>query len=89
MNITNIFYTFHNNSVVVESPLKIVKETDKCYFTKKSRYLKADIGKPVIKYPTNYSYVHLAMVDADEDTLRRELSKWFTDKANQIVDRTV
>ena len=84
MNITIAVYSFHLNKVIIKTPFKIERETDKCYFTKDSRYLKADIGKPMIKYPTSYPYIELVMIDADEETLRDELSKWFTDKACEI-----
>lgn len=85
MNITSIVYGFHDNKVFVKAPFEIVKETEKCYFTKNGcRYLKGEIGRPILKSPTQYSYIELVMVDADEQTLRNGLSKWFTNKANQI-----
>ena len=85
MNITIIVYAFHNNEVIVKVPFEIVKETEKCYFTKNGcRYLKDEIGRPIFKSPTQYSYIELVMVDADEGTLRDGLSKWFTNKASQI-----
>ena len=85
MNITSIFYTFHNNKVIVKVPFEIVRETENCYFTKNgSRYLKYDIGTPILKSKTQYPYIELFMVDADEETLRDGLSKWFTNKADQV-----
>lgn len=85
MNITSIFYTFHNNKVIAKVPFEIVRETEKCFFTKNGcRYLKDEIGKPFLKSKTQYPYIELFMVDADEKTLRDGLSKWFTDKAIQI-----
>ena len=84
MNITSIYYLFHNNEVVVKIPFKIERETEKCYFTKDGRYLKEEIGKPMMKYPTSYPYIELVMVDANEEVLREELSKWFTNKAYQV-----
>ena len=84
MNITAIIYAFHSNSVIVKQPFEIVKETEKCYFTENCRYLKSEIGKPFLKYPSQYPYIELIMVDADESTLREELSKWFTGKAYEI-----
>lgn len=84
MNITIVIYSFHLNKVIIKTPLKIERETDKCYFTKDRRYLKEEIGKPMIKYPTSYPYIELVMIDADEETLRDGLSKWFTDKAYEV-----
>lgn len=85
MKITGIIYSFHKNCVIVKQPVDVVKETEKCYFTAYgSRIMKSDIGKPVLKSPAEYTYVRLLMVDADEATLREELSKWFTNKAYEI-----
>ena len=85
MNITSIVYAFHNNKVIVKVPFEIIKETEKCFFTKNGgRYLKDEIGKPYLKSATQYPYIELVMVDANEETLRAGLSKWFTDKAYQV-----
>ena len=84
MNITIAVYSFHLNKVIIKTPFKIERETDKCYFTKDGKYLKAEIGKPIIKYPASYPYIEIVMIDASEETLREELSKWFTDKAYEI-----
>ena len=85
MDITSIYYTFHNNKVIVKVPFKIIRETEKCYFIEGGyRYLKENIGKPLLKSVTQYPYIELIMVDADEETLRKEMSKWFTDTANFI-----
>ncbi len=85
MNITGIYYTFHNNNVITKVPFKIVKETENCFFTDSGcRYLKSEIGKPVLKSRTQYPYIELVMIDADEKTLREGLSKWFINKAHQI-----
>lgn len=85
MNITSIVYTFHNNEVIVKVPFEIVRETEKCFFTKSGcRFLKWEIGKPFLKSATTYPYIELVMVDATEETLRAGLSKWFTDKAYQM-----
>lgn len=85
MNITSIVYAFHNNEVIVKAPFEIVRETEKCFFTKNGyRYLKDEIGKPYLKSSTQYPYIELVMVDASEETLRAGLSKWFTNKACQV-----
>lgn len=85
MNITSIVYAFHNNEVIVKVPFEIVRETEKCFFTKSGcRYLKDEIGKPYLKSATQYPYIELVMVDANEETLRDGLSKWFTNKACKI-----
>ena len=84
MNITIAVYIFHNNQVIIKNPFEIIKETDKCYFTKRARFLKDSIGKPILKSATTYPYIELVMVDANEETLREELSKWFTKKAFEV-----
>ena len=84
MNITIAIYSFYHNKVIIKAPFKIERETEKCYFTKDGRYLKEDIGKPIMKYPTSYPYIEIVMIDADEETLRDGLSKWFTDKAYEV-----
>ena len=85
MNITGVLYVVQNNSVMLWKPQKVIKETDKCYFTESGRrYLKSEIGKPALFSPTEYSYVKLVMIDADEITLRTELSKWFSERAKEI-----
>jgi len=84
MNITTIVYSFSDNNLYIKSPVEIIKETDLCYCTKKHRYFKSKIGKPILKSATSYAYIELVMVDADENTLRTELSKWFDNKASEI-----
>lgn len=84
MNITIGIYSFHLNKVIIKVPFEIVKETEKCYFTNECRYLKSEIGKPILKSATAYPYIELVMVDAKEEILRDKLSKWFSDKAYYI-----
>ena len=84
MNITIGIYSFHHNRVIIKVPFEIIRETGKCYFTKECRYLKSEIGKPILKSTTTYPYIELVMVDADEETLRSGLSEWFSDKATEI-----
>jgi hypothetical protein len=86
MNITSIVYAFHGNQVIVKVPFEIIKETEKCFFTKHGRYLKSEINVPMLRSSTAYPYIELVMVDTDEQTLRAELSKWFTNKAHQIKE---
>ncbi len=85
MNITIIIYTFDTNKVIVKVPFEIVRETEKCFFTEHSRYLKSEIGKSMLKSATNYPYLELVMVDADEKTLREGLSKWFINKSYEVI----
>jgi hypothetical protein len=85
MNITIAVYLFDIDKVVIKVPFKIVRETDKCFFIEQgNRYLKSEIGKPVLKSATTYPYVEIVMIDSDEETLKRELSKWFSNKALNI-----
>lgn len=85
MNITTIIYAFHGNDTVVKVPFEIVKETEKCFFTKHGRYLKSEINRPILRSSTAYPYIELVMIDATDDVLREKLSSWFTDKAHQIT----
>lgn len=83
MNITIAYYYFNNNRVSFLTK-KIEKETDKCYFADRRRYSKDEIGIPLIKYISNYPYIELVMIDANEEDLRDGLAKWFNDKAYQV-----
>ena len=83
MNIKIAYYYFNNNSVSFLTK-KIEKETDKCYFADRRRYSKDEIGIPLIKYISNYPYIELVMIDANEEDLRDGLAKWFNDKAYQV-----
>lgn len=85
MNITTIVYAFHNNETIVKTPFEIVKETEKCFFTKHGRYLKSELNVPILKSSTIYPYIELVMIDATEEVLREKLSEWFTNKAHQIT----
>ena len=86
MNITIAVYTFHDNRVIIKVPFEITRETSKCYFIEHgNRFLKSEIGIPVLKSATTYPYIELVMVDADESALRNGLSRWFSDKANTII----
>lgn len=84
MNITTAYYSFYYNKVYIDKPCEVERETNKCYFTKNGRYLKSDIGNPVLRYPTSYPYIEIIMIDANESILRRELGRWFIDMANKI-----
>ena len=84
MNITTGIYLFHSNEVIIKVPFEIIKETEACYFTSGRRYLKSEIGVPILKSVTTYPYIELVMVDANEELLRDGLSKWFADKAYQV-----
>jgi hypothetical protein len=84
MNITIGLYHFYYNEVIIKMPFEIERETEKCYFTKGSRYYKSDIGKPVLRYASSYPYIEVVMVDADEEALREKLGQWFTDKAYEV-----
>lgn len=84
MNITTAIYLFNRNEVIIKCPFEIVRETNLCYFTKDGRYFKSKMNKPILKCATSYPYVEINMVDADEETLKSELSKWFSNKATEI-----
>ena len=86
MNITLIYYVFHTNQVIVKPPIEIVKETGRCFITRYNRFLKSEIGTPILKSKTSYSYIELIMVDADEATLRERLASWFHNKGIEIME---
>ena len=86
MNITTGFYLFHSNKIVIQEPTEIIVETEKCYFTKHGRYLKSEIGVPILKSRTTYPYIEVVMVDANEGELKYKLGNWFSDKAKWIED---
>lgn len=86
MNITIILYSFGENKVISKVPFKIVRETEKCYFTEHARYLKSEIGTPSLRSTSAYPYIELVMVDADEKTLRKKLSEWFANKAQRVKE---
>lgn len=81
MNITIGVYTFHNNETIIQGPLEVIKETEKCYFTTQYRFLKSEINVPILKSTTSYPYIELVMVDANQIDLKRGLSAWFANKA--------
>lgn len=85
MNITTIIYAFHGDDTVVKVPFEIIKETEKCFFTKHGRYLKSEINVPILRSSTAYPYIELVMIDATDEVLREKLSKWFANKADEIV----
>lgn len=85
MNITSIYYVFHTNQVIVKVPFEIERETEKCFWIANGyRYLKSEIGRPMLKSATTYPYIELIMVDASEKTLRETLCRWFTDRVCEI-----
>ncbi len=88
-NITTILYYISDNKVVVKVPFAIVRETPNYYYTAHGRYLKSEMGIPFKKSASSYPYIELNMVDADEQTLRRELSKWFEKRAKEISPRKI
>lgn len=84
MNITSAIYLFHDNRVVIKKPFEIIHETNKYYFVCGRRYLKSEIGKPILKSTTSYPYIELVMIDTDEQKLREVLSGWFKDMAFRV-----
>ena len=84
MNITTIIYNFCGDRVTVKKTLEITKETNKCYWVGNHRYLKSEIGKPILRSVDEYPYIKLVMVDSNEEELRDVLSGWFKDKAYRV-----
>ena len=86
MNITTAVYLFDIDEVIIKNPFEIVKETKLCYYTKHGRYLKSEMNKAILKSATTYPYVEVHMIDTDAETLKNELSKWFSDKAIEVKE---
>ena len=84
MNITVGKYYFQCRAVSIWTPLKVIKETNRCYFTECGRFLKSEINIPCLKSPTHYPTIEVAMVDGSETELRERLASWFTDEASRI-----
>lgn len=89
MFIRQAIYSFNNNNVIVKVPFDIERETEKCYYTKHGRYLKSEIGIPMLKSTTQYPYVEVVMIDATEEMLRSKLGEWFTERAVKIWGKDI
>ena len=86
MSITTGKYLFSCDDIIIRKPIEIIKETEKCFFTKRGRYLKSEIGIPILKSSTGYPYIEVVMVDANEEELKQKIGNWFYNKAKWIVD---
>lgn len=90
MKITMATYSFSGYGLNIKKNLEIIRETEKCYFTKTEhkhrefRFLKEEIGK--VKYMTrdNCPYLEIAMIDATKEELKEKLAEWFECQANKI-----
>jgi len=89
MNITVGYYLFHANKIVIDDPIKITSETEKCLFTSHNRYLKSNIGIPILNSVTTYPYIKVAMVDANEEEVKQKLASWFSNKAKNIENGNI
>lgn len=89
MFIRQAIYSFNNNNVIVKVPFDIERETEKCYYTEHARFLKSEIGIPMLKSTTQYPYVEVVMVDATEEMLRNKLGEWFTERAVKIWGKDI
>lgn len=87
MKITSAIYYFDVAGIgVYES--EITRETPKCYFTEDGeRHHKDKLNKPILYSATNYPYIMVTMVDADQPTLKSKIREWFDKKANEIAPK--
>ncbi len=89
MYITRAWYLFNYDTMGFDSPEPIVKETAKCYQTswlcETKTYRKSEIGKVILRYPSNYPFLEIIMIDANEQTLREKLREWFEHRAERIM----
>lgn len=80
-------YYLHYNSVRIND--YELESEDKNYYHGVDKngnsysFRKDNIGKPILKNET--SAANVFMIDADNSTLIESLSKWFTDKAQEIL----
>ena len=81
-------YYFEHNKIVT-SELEVERETDKSYISGRFKYPKSEIGKTILKSPTQASYIQILMIDGSKDNLKNELSKWFIEKGSQILNNEV
>ena len=93
MNITIVIYSFYHDRVIIKVPFEIVRETEKCYFVKDGngeyRFIKAEIGKPIMKNFTDHPHIMLTMIDTDANTMKQVLAGWFTDRAENILKQVI
>lgn len=89
MNITSAIYSIARNKVVIKQPFEITDETKKVYYVGCHRYLKEEIGRPILRSITNYPYVEITMIDATESELRKALSDWLIDRAFKVREEDV
>lgn len=89
MNITVASYHFNGHGLLVQS-FEVVRETEKCYFTKNEyfsrghRFLKEEMGKIryiIDKYDPR---IQVDMADASKEDAMDKLSEWFTKQADRL-----
>lgn len=84
MYITSAIYYITDDGLSIDQS-EVIAETAYYYYAHKGiRYPKNSLGKPELHSASKYPYVMVAMVDADEATLRAKLREWFVAKANEI-----
>lgn len=87
MFIRKAHYSFYSGMTIVRQPVEVTKETDKCYFAGNSRYLKSEIGIPMLKSVSQYPFVEVVMLDATEEMILNKLSEWFFQRATMITGK--
>ena len=87
MKIIRMTYSFWFDRLYISKPFKVIKETEKCYYIDDTyRYLKSEVGEPIIKYCNDDPYVDLKMIDTDEETMKKVMASWFQDKIDKIMN---
>lgn len=88
MTIRKMTYSFWFDRLWVSKSWEIVRETEKCYYIDNTyRFLKSEIGKPIMKYCNDDPYVLLVMVDTDEETMRKVMIEWFQERIDKILNK--
>lgn len=87
-SITLLCYDLKYNDIII-SKCPVLRETPKTYCTEFYRFNKSDMG---VVRKTTYSgtmFLEIAMLNASEEVLVKELSEWFKKMSNNIFDCTI
>lgn len=75
-------YSFVANKIFFTEPFVIDRETPKCFYSGKARFLKSEIGTAELMSIREFPYIKV--VAHSEDEIRDIISKWFKEKASSI-----
>lgn len=88
MIIRKMTYSFWSDRLWISEPWEVIKETETCYYIGDTYgFFKSEIDKPIARYRTNDPYIVLAMIDTDEETMRKVMTKWFQERIDKILNK--